>query len=517
MNESGVKQWPPMAVKWVVFALFAGAAVLLLVRGFALAHPHMTPEQIAARIQELDALIPVVKRDRFELILERAAMHDRAGRLDDALLDVRFASALDPKDPRPYRVAAEMLQLRGCNRAALVEYRRAIALATEPHQATFIRAGECCLRLEDWKAARDLFMRAVEASRDKLGRAAKLMAVADAAEKMGDDDAVLAIYDRAIELSEGWPAYVEARADLHFRHRRYLKAAADYAASVKDADPEEAYPKLVRRADSLAAAGKDAEARAQYVAVNKTIDALLAEDPAFIEDMHYWRARVKLALGDLAGARKDIDEALLGMPDEETYLKTLLAIDAAKQKAAGDGAKPDPKAAEARALLADGAAHEAKAKKAFMLTQEKVRAEVAATLNRLGDEALVERLIRAATKADGAARDQAVALARRRLEPLAKDAGKRADWGARAALRLDVIAGGVDDAAGRLAALLTKDPENAMLRRLRLDLASARGDEATAAKDRAFLAALIKRSGDADLLSAAPPAANPPKAEGAAK
>ena len=37
-------------------------------------HPHMTPEQIAARIQELDALVPVVKRDRFELILERASM-----------------------------------------------------------------------------------------------------------------------------------------------------------------------------------------------------------------------------------------------------------------------------------------------------------------------------------------------------------------------------------------------------------------------------------------------------------
>jgi len=464
------------------------------------AHPHLTPEQIQARIRELDALVPVVKRMRLELILERAALYTRLGQLVDGLLDCRRASYLDPTSAKPHRQAGEMLEVRAAYEFAAAEYERA-AVLDPTDEKTHWRLANCYRELKRYTEAEAMFRKAADLARDDLSRAARWLDVAKAAEISGDFKGAEKALTEAIRLSKGWPSYRQARGELYMRMKEYGKAAEDFAAIVaKATDGADEFPMMVLHADAHAAARDPAAAKAAYQKAEKVITRLLGEDPAFGEDLRYWRGRARLALGNIEGARADAKEALLGLPDQVEYLELMVAIG----RKGGETTETKKAAKE----LVAARAFEQKSRERFAEEQGKMRELVKAALDQASEEVLAELMLdRGLGKVaeDEAAGRRLLALASKKLDTLAaKHPDRKVVYDAyRARVKL-----GLGDAKGALEILercLKADAEDARYRRLRLQAAASLGLDAVVAGDREYLDGLIKRSQEEDLLRPEPP------------
>jgi tetratricopeptide (TPR) repeat protein len=483
--------------------LFTGLALLTCLVGapaVGRTHPHLTPEQIQARIRELDALVPVVKRMRLELILERAALYTRLGQLVDGLLDCRRANHLDAASAKPHRQAGEMLEVRAAYAFAAAEYERAVAL-DPTDERTYWRLANCYREQKRYTEAEAMFRKAAELARDDLSRAARWLDVAKAAEIAGDFKGAEKALTVAIRLSKGWPSYRQARGELYMRMKEYGKAAEDFAAIVaKATDGADEFPMMVLHADALAAAKEAPAARAAYQKADKVITKLLGEDPAFVEDLHYWRGRARLALGDLEGARADAKEALLGLPDQVEYLELMVAIG----RKGGETTETKRAAKE----LVSARAFEKKSRERFAEEQGKMREVVKAALEQASEEVLAEVMLERGlhkVAEDEAAGRRLLALALKKLDTLgSKHPDRKVPYDAdRARVKL-----GLGDARGALEILercLKADAEDARYRRLRLQAAASLGLDAVVARDRKYLDGLIKRSQEEDLLQAEPP------------
>lgn len=137
---------------------------------------------------------------------------------------------------------------------------------------------------------------------------------------------------KAVELAGRWLgldggiyAY-QCRALAYVSLERWASAGADFEAAAAAAqtagDP--------RRADLWAKAGNAWLAGDDAAKARKAFDAALAADlanPALRGQIHLDRARASVALGDLAGARTDIDKGLQLAPAEALgwYLSSALA------------------------------------------------------------------------------------------------------------------------------------------------------------------------------------------------
>jgi len=482
----------------IFFLAFVGS--VLWAPGIGRAHPHLTPEQIQARIRELDALVPAVKRMRLELMLERAALYTRLGQLVDGLLDCRRASHLDEASPKPHRQAGEMLEVRAAYEFAATEYERAAALDPSDEK-THWRLASCYREMKRYTEAEAMFRKAAALARDDLGRAARWLDVARAAEKAGDGGAAEKALTEAIRLSKGWPSYRQARGELYMRMKQYEKAAADFAAIVaKATDGADEFPMMVLHADALAATRDAGAALAAYQKADKVITKLLAEDPAFVEDLHYWRGRARLALGDLKGARADAKEALLGLPDQVEYLELMVALG----RKGGETAETR----KAEKDLAAARAFEEKSRARFVVEQGKMREVVKAALDQAREEVLVELLLdRGLDKlaGDEAAGRKLLDLALRKLDTLARKHPDRKAVYDSHRVRVKLGLGDPKGALELLEGCLKADGEDVRFRRLRLQAAAALGLDEIAARDRDYIDGLIKRSQDEDLLRPAPP------------
>ena len=483
----------------------AGALILWFLAGFiggppGWTHPHLTPAQIQARIQELDALLPVVQRMRLDLRIERAALQARLDQITEGLLDCRRAARLDPKSPAPARQAGELLEMRGAYAPAAVEYERALAL-DPADERTLLRLGHCYKELKRFADAEAVFGRAARQTTDKLARASRLVDVATVAEQVGRFPVAEAALTESIALSERWPAYLQARAEYYMRQKRFQDAARDFAAVMERVEAgENEFAMQVRQADALAAAGKADLARAAYEKAEKTITRLLSEDPAFVEDLYYWRARTRLALERGKEALADVKEALLGLPDQVEYLELMVAI------GKHDGETPETK--KAAIELKKCKAFEERSRQQFERVQAETRDRVKAALAQASAEVLAETIVDAAIRrlqAREPAAGDVVTLAGKRLDELEKTYPDRKKYHDFLRARLALAEGRAAEALNAVNGLLTTDPENAIWRRFRMEAASAHGEDVLAREDRAFLDQLIKRSQDEDLLAPAPP------------
>ena len=458
-------------------------------------HPHLTPEQIRARIQELDALIPVVKQKQLDLFLERASLNTRLDRLVEGLLDCRTAALRFPGSPRPHVQAGEILEVRGAFDTAAASYEMSLSL-TRPHERTYWRLGTCYRELKLFDRAEAAFRKSAELAKDNLVKAARFVDAARAAEAGGDFATAEKAYDRSVRLSKGWPAYVEARAELYMRHRKFDRAARDFTTIVSRATSgEEEFPMMVRHGDALAAAGSAAEAKTAYEKAEKTISRLLDYDPAFVEYLHYWRGRARLALGKTEEAKRDAGQALEGLPDQTEYLELMVNIG----KVAGE-TRETRKAARG---LKTNQEFEAKSRKRFLEIQAEVRDRVKKALEHVTVEAIFIACLEKgeALKARGVAAGQkALTLAGRRLEKLRKAMSDRVGVYDYYQARLD-LAGGRSEAALRsIERSLKKHKDDPRFRRIRMQAAGNLDQTAVVEKDRKFLEALITQSQDQDLL-----------------
>lgn len=464
------------------------------------AHPHLSPEQIRARIQELDALVPVVKRLRIELVLERAALWSRLGDLGAALLDCRRASRIDPKSPKPHVQAGEVLEVRGAFRAAATEYERALSLGANDPQIAW-RLGNAYRELARFADAEAIFRRAADNGKDALAKAARLVDVAKMAERCGAFEEAVKVLDESLRLAKGWPAYRQARAELFMRMKRYREAAADYAAIVAAAEaPDDEFPMMVRHADALAAAGDPDAAGKAYAKAEAVITGLLNADPAFVEDLFYWRGKTRLAQGNVQGAYDDAREALIGLPDQNEYLELMVA--------AGNKGAKGPEAAKAVRGLAHARKFEQRAREELRKVRAEMREHVLAALAGASEQIIAEIAVDAAVAAAAKQGDgvhERLTAAAQRVHRVAADRADCAAWAAWLEARLGLASA---DGAKALAAIeraLAADKENARYRRCRLRVAEVLGRGEMVKLDRAFLDELIKRSQDEDLLQPAPP------------
>jgi tetratricopeptide (TPR) repeat protein len=480
-------------------AVVATVALCALLSPSVLSHPHLTPEQIQARIQELDALIPVVKRMRLELRVERAALNTRLDRLAEGLLDCRRATWLDPASPKPYRQAGELLEVRGAHELAAAEYEQAVKLG-KPDDTTYWRLGNCYRECKRYDRAAAMFRQSATLAVDPLAKAARFVDVAKVAELTGDTKAAEAALAESIRLSQNWPSYLQARAELYMRTKAYRKAAEDFRAIVaKATDGGDEFPMMVRYADALAAAG-DKAARAAYEKAEKVISKLLSEDPAFVEDLRYWRGRARFELGNFDGAREDAREALVGLPDQVEYLELMVKIG----KAAGE-------TEETRRAVRDlerARAFDIKSREQYEVVLAEMEETVRRALEQATAEALAEAVVEkglARVRTDEAGGRQTLALAEKKLDALLEKYPDRAPLYAYHRARIQLARGEAREALATVERCVAADAEDARFRRLRLQVAQALGQEEPAAKDEVFLDAIIKRSMDQDLLSPAPP------------
>jgi tetratricopeptide (TPR) repeat protein len=88
-------------------------------------------------------------------------IHERAGRLDDAILHQRAAVQHDPRNPANHRVLGDALLAHGDTDAALAEYRAALAL-DDRDAHTYNNLGNALLAAGDLEGARAAYARAVE-------------------------------------------------------------------------------------------------------------------------------------------------------------------------------------------------------------------------------------------------------------------------------------------------------------------------------------------------------------------
>ena len=140
-----------------------------------------------------------------------------------------------------------------------------------------------------------------------------------------DPAKALELAGRWLALSGGIHAY-QCRGLAYVTLERWASAAADFDAAAVQAqtanDP--------RRADLWAKAGNAWLAADDAAKARKAFDAALAADlanPALRGQIHLDRARAGVALGDLPGARADIDKGLQLAPAEALgwYLSSALA------------------------------------------------------------------------------------------------------------------------------------------------------------------------------------------------
>lgn len=462
-------------------------------------HPHLTPEQIRARIQELDALIPVVQQKQLDLLLERASLNTRLDRLVEGLLDCRTAAFWFPGSPRPHVQAGEILEVRGAFDTAAASYEMSLSLA-RPNERTCWRLGTCYRELKQFARAEAAFRKSADLAGDNLVKAARFVDAARAAEAGSDFKTAEEAYDRSVRLSKGWPAYVEARAELYMRHRKFDRAARDFNAIVSRAtDGEEEFPMMVRHGDALAAAGKAVEAKAAYEKAEKTISRLLEADPAFVEDLHYWRGRSHLALGKIKEAIRDAGQALEGLPDQTEYLELMVNIG----KVAGE-TRETRKAIKGLKINQE---FEAKSRKRFLEIQAEVRDRVKEALEQVTVEAIftacLEKGVALLTR-DSARGRKALDLAEKRLEKLREKTPDRAPVYDYYQARLDLARGRSEAALRSIEQSLVKHKDDARFRRIRMQASGGLDQTAVVEKDRKFLEALIERSQDRDLLE--PPA-----------
>ncbi len=483
-------------VPGLLCALAVVATVAAVVR-VGVGHPHRTPEEMLGRIQEIDAMLPVVLHSATELRLERAELASRLQFLTEALIECRALSLADPNDPRPYALIGQFCAERNAFAEAVPPLAEAARLGNT-RQITLVldRLAQCYLQLEQPAKAQAVYRRIATASDDDIRQATWLARVCAAAEAAGDGPAAIEAITRACALADDWPSYRQQRADLLLALGRNEEAAADYAIAARLSNgPDAAYPYLVQHGLALAKAGRDEKAKEALGRAVTTIDKLLAEEPPFAEDMYRWRGEARLALGDHAGARRDAREALAGLPDADAYLRLMIAV--------GDAVGHDDETRQAKAVLADGVAREAKAKARFAATRDRVASEVRASMAYAVEHVVVAALCRRAiADTSGGARDAARAKAAiTALRPKAATFGDAK----RCALLLDVLDAHLalvfdhESAAAMIKALATAYPDDPRVRRLRLAFAQRTGDEKTAALDRKFLADVIKRADEPDL------------------
>lgn len=146
-----------------------------------------------------------------------------------------------------------------------------------------------------------------------------------AAMAQADPAKAIELAGRWLGLSGGINAY-QCRGLAYVTLERWASAAADFDAAAVQAqtanDP--------RRADLWAKAGNAWLAADDAAKARKVFDAALAADlanPALRGQIHLDRARASVALGDLPGARVDIDKGLQLAPSEAFawYLSSALA------------------------------------------------------------------------------------------------------------------------------------------------------------------------------------------------
>ncbi|MBN2489460.1 MAG: hypothetical protein JXQ29_01235, partial [Planctomycetes bacterium] len=441
------------AATWVALALAGHPA--------AVSHPHLTPEQIQARIHEIDAILPVALRMQLELRVERAALNTRLDRLAEGLLDCRRASWLDPSSSKPYRQAGEMLEARGAYREAAAEYEQAIRLG-RPAAADCWRLGNCFREEKRYAAAAAAFRRAAELAQDPLAKAARAVDVAQVEELAGRLEAAEAALSESVRLSDGWPAYLQARAELYMRTGNHRKAAADFAAIVaKAAAAGDEFPMMVRHADALAAAGESAAARTAYEKAEQTITRLLAENPAFVEDLHYWRGRARLKLGRFDGVREDAREALVGLPDQVEYLELMVEI--------GTVAGQTEETRRAVRDLARARDFDARSREQYEGVRAEVGEQVRRALAQAAAEVLAEAVVEkglARLRAGDESGGETLALAEKRLDELAGKYPERAAQYEFHRARIRLARGELPAARAAVERCLAADAEDARFRRL---------------------------------------------------
>lgn len=473
-------------------ALAVVTTVVVAVR-IGVGHPHRTPEEMRARVQEIDAMLPVVVHSATELRLERAELTSRLQHLTEALIDCRALSLADAKDPRPYALIGQFCAERNAFAEAVPPLAEAARLGKTRRIALVLdRLAKCHMQLGEPAKAQAVYARIATAARDDTAQATWLGRVCEAAEAAGDREAALEAITRACVLSADWPSHRHRRAEVLLALDRAEDAAADYAEAARLSNgPDAAFPYLVQQGLALTKAGLADRARAALTRAVATIDKLLAEEPPFAEDMYRWRGEARLALGDLDGARRDAREALAGLPDAEPYLQLMIAV--------GEAGGHDDETRAAKSLLAEGAEREAKAKARFAATRDRVATEVRASMAYAVEYVVVAALGRRAIDGGGD-----VAQARAALAVLRPKAAPLGD-AKRLALLIDLLdarlafASSADAAGPAIQALAAGHPDDPRVRRLRLALAQRTGDEKTAALDRTFLDDLIARADEPDL------------------
>lgn len=208
------------------------------------------------------------------------------------------AVKLDPKAVDAWRARAKLHHRAGRLRLAIADYGRALTL--EPQNIDLLVERASVLKLDDKQALAmaDLDEAVRVAPRSTFALNNRGLAHADA----GRSDAALADYARAIEADPDYEPVYYNRAGVFIDQDRYDRAIRDLNVSLRLAPGD---------GMSLARKGYVYYLLKDYRRALEELDAAVSADPDYAQALN-WRARVKEALNDEAGAKADRAKAQVG-------------------------------------------------------------------------------------------------------------------------------------------------------------------------------------------------------------